>query len=171
MVQSEVVSQTLNLRQARAEDALALSGLLLPVFQAGDTYTVDPTVTPDEAVSYWIAPGKQVFVAEVAGELLGTYNILRNQNGNGAHVCNCAYVTAPAARGQGVARRMLDHSLTTAQSQGYRGMQFNFVVSTNLRAIDIWTRAGFETVGRLPGAFNHPEHGYVDALVMYRSLL
>jgi hypothetical protein len=50
-------------------------------------------------------------------------------------------------------------------------MQFNFVVETNARAVDTWTRAGFATVGRLPGAFRHPTEGYVDALVMYRSLL
>ena len=29
---------------------------------------------------------------------------------------------------------------------------------------------GFAIVGRLPGAFLHPTHGYVDALVMYQVL-
>ena len=66
---------------------------------------------------------------------------------------------------------MLAHSLDEARARGYRAMQFNFVVETNARAIDTWTRAGFATVGRLPGAFCHPTEGYVDALVMYRSLL
>lgn len=65
---------------------------------------------------------------------------------------------------------MLDHALATARAAGFAAMQFNFVVATNTRAIDIWTRAGFETVGRLPGAFRHPEKGFVDALVMYRRL-
>jgi ribosomal protein S18 acetylase RimI-like enzyme len=49
-------------------------------------------------------------------------------------------------------------------------MQFNFVVATNTRALALWQRAGFETVGRLPGAFQHPRAGYVDALVLYRAL-
>ena len=49
-------------------------------------------------------------------------------------------------------------------------MQFNFVVSTNQRAVRIWQSFGFETVGRLPGAFQHPTEGYVDALVMFRPL-
>jgi ribosomal protein S18 acetylase RimI-like enzyme len=66
---------------------------------------------------------------------------------------------------------MLAHSLDEARAQGYRAMQYNFVVSTNTRAIDTWTRAGFETVGRLPAAFHHPTQGYVDALVMFRSLV
>jgi len=49
-------------------------------------------------------------------------------------------------------------------------MQFNFVVSTNKRAVKLWSSLGFEIVGRLPRAFEHPELGLVDALVMYREL-
>ena len=57
-----------------------------------------------------------------------------------------------------------------AQRRGYRAMQFNFVVATNGRAIELWTRMGFSIVGRLPGAFHHPREGEVDALVMHRTL-
>jgi ribosomal protein S18 acetylase RimI-like enzyme len=49
-------------------------------------------------------------------------------------------------------------------------MQFNFVVTTNSRAVRLWQSLGFAIVGRLPGAFRHPQQGYVDALVMYRLL-
>jgi len=49
-------------------------------------------------------------------------------------------------------------------------MQFNFVVSTNVRALQLWQRLGFEVVGRLPEAFQHPTFGYVDALVLFRKL-
>jgi ribosomal protein S18 acetylase RimI-like enzyme len=49
-------------------------------------------------------------------------------------------------------------------------MQFNFVIASNLRAIETWQRNGFDIVGRLPGAYRHPSLGYVDALVMFRDL-
>jgi ribosomal protein S18 acetylase RimI-like enzyme len=49
-------------------------------------------------------------------------------------------------------------------------MQFNFVVSANVRAVGLWQSLGFEVVGRLPGAFEHPAEGFVDALVMVRAL-
>jgi ribosomal protein S18 acetylase RimI-like enzyme len=49
-------------------------------------------------------------------------------------------------------------------------MQFNFVISTNERAVRLWQSLGFEIVGRLPEAFEHPTQGYVDALVMHRRL-
>jgi|SRR6056297_646086 GNAT superfamily N-acetyltransferase len=152
-------------------DHQALTNVILPVFRAGDTYTVDPDISPEAAFSFWTTPEKRVFVAEADGAVLGTYFIRPNNAGGGAHVCNCGYITAASARGRGVARAMLDHSLSHARGLGYRAMQFNFVVATNTRAVDIWSGAGFDTVGRLPMAFRHPTLGYVDALVMYRSLV
>ena len=151
-------------------DAEAVTALLMPVFRAGDTYAIDPDITPDAALAYWTGGGRKVFVAEAAGEVMGTYYITRNQAGGGSHVCNCGFVTGEAARGRGLARRMLVHSLETARTEGFRAMQFNFVVESNTRAVETWKRAGFEVVGRLPGAFLHPRLGEVDALVMFRGV-
>ncbi|MGR3271448.1 N-acetyltransferase [Thalassococcus profundi] len=161
----------LTVRAYRDADVDALWALLEPVFRAGDTYAIDADIPRDDALAYWCGPGRRVFVCEEAGAVLGSYYVVRNQGGGGAHVCNCGFVTAPAARGRGLARGMLAHALDTATALGFRAMQFNFVVATNTRAIAAWERAGFDTVGRLPGAFRHPQDGYVDALVMYRSLV
>ena len=75
-----------------------------------------------------------------------------------------------AGQFRGIAQQMCTHSLEHAKARGYRAMQFNFVVSTNERAVRLWQSLGFEIVGRLPGAFRHPAHGFVDALVMFRRL-
>ncbi len=159
-----------SIRPATEADDAALWAMLAPVFRAGDTYAVPADISRDDALAYWRAPAHRVFVAEAGGAPLGTYYLKTNQQGGGDHVCNAAFVTAPAAAGRGVARAMLAHALDTARAAGYRAMQFNFVVATNARAVATWERAGFETVGRLPGAFRHPTEGVVDALVMYRTL-
>jgi ribosomal protein S18 acetylase RimI-like enzyme len=79
-------------------------------------------------------------------------------------------VTADWATGRGVARALCAHSLERARARGFRAMQFNFVVSSNERAVRLWQSFGFQIVGRLPGAFLHPGLGYVDAYVMHREL-
>ena len=79
-------------------------------------------------------------------------------------------MTGAAATGRGVARAMGLHSINHAKVRGFRAMQFNFVVSANVRAVGLWQSLGFEVVGRLPGAFDHPVEGFVDALVMFRTL-
>ena len=110
------------------------------------------------------------FKAEADGAMLGTYYLRANQAGGGAHVANCGFMTDAAATGRGVARAMGAHALDRARSRGFAAMQFNFVVSTNVRAVRLWESLGFAVVGRLPGAFAHPSLGRVDALVMFRTL-
>ena len=66
---------------------------------------------------------------------------------------------------------MAEHCLREARRLGFRAIQFNYVISTNTAAIKLWQDLGFEIVGTLPHAFHHPQKGYVDAYVMYRSLL
>lgn len=161
---------TVTVSPAGPEDDDAIWAMLEPVFRAGDSYAIDRDISQAAALTYWRAPSNDTFIAAEGDLALGTYYLKRNQGGGGAHVCNCGFVTSPAARGKGVARAMLAHALQTARAQGFHAMQFNFVVSTNTRAIAIWDSAGFDIVGRLPGAFDHPEHGRVDALVMFKTL-
>jgi ribosomal protein S18 acetylase RimI-like enzyme len=158
-------------RASLPADADSVWAILEPVIRAGETYTLPRDMSREDALDYWFAPGHEVFVAEENSNILGTYFLQSNQQGGGSHVANCGYVTAPWATGRGVARAMCAHSLDRARERGFTAMQFNFVVSTNERAVALWKTFGFEIVGRLPGAFHHPTVGYVDALVMYRSLL
>ena len=160
----------MNIRKATPSDVTAIAAIIVPIIRQGTTYTLDPDMSEADALAYWTGPDKETFVAEQDAAVLGTYYMRPNQAGGGRHVCNCGYMTDAAATGRGVARRMCEHSLKYARSRGYRAMQFNFVVSTNQRAVGLWQSLGFEIVGRLPAAFRHPIQGYVDAFVMYRLL-
>jgi RimJ/RimL family protein N-acetyltransferase len=106
----------------------------------------DEQVQLREAVA---APGHEVFIAEEREVILGTYYLRINQQGGGAHVANGAYMVAPAATGRGIAQRMCEHLLEHARSRGFLALQFNFVVSTNERAVRLWERLGFAIVGRV----------------------
>jgi ribosomal protein S18 acetylase RimI-like enzyme len=160
----------ITVRRAGSGDADAVWKILEPTIRAGETYTLPRDMTRDAAQAYWFAPSNEVFVAEENGEVIGTYFLHANQKGGGSHVANCGYITSLQSTGRGVARAMCGHSLEHAKARGFRAMQFNFVVSTNQRAVKLWQSFGFEIVGRLPGAFQHPTAGYVDAFVMYREL-
>ncbi|MBU1304513.1 MAG: GNAT family N-acetyltransferase [Alphaproteobacteria bacterium] len=161
----------MQIRPATEADHAAILAIVAPTLAAGQTYAISRDLDDAAVLAYWLGPTHEVFVAlDDDGTMLGTYYIMANQQGGGAHVANCGYMTAPAAQGKGVARAMCEHSLAHARERGFRAMQFNHVVSTNTRAVALWQRLGFEIVGTLPQAFNHPEHGYVDSYVMFRSL-
>jgi L-amino acid N-acyltransferase YncA len=141
------------------------------VVAAGDTYALKPTMSREEALAYWFRVDTHTYVAEKDGHVVGTYILKPNQLGPGSHVGNAGFMVAPEAQGLGVGRAMAEHCLGEARRLGFRAMQFNFVVSTNTPAIHLWQQLGFDIVGTLPEAFRHPEKGFVDVYVMYRSLL
>jgi len=160
----------LSIRLATENDRNAIWTILDPMIRAGETYPLPRDMSREDAFAFWFSPEKEVFVWEENGEVLGTYFLKANQQGGGAHICNCGYVTSVAAQGRGIARAMCLHSLERAKERGFRGMQFNFVVSSNTRAVKLWSSLGFETVGRLPQVFAHPTLGFVDALLMFRRI-
>ena len=164
------IANDLVIRPAADQDEDALWRILEPTIRAGETYPLPRDMSRADALAYWRAPAHTVFVAEDAGEVIGTYYLRANNAGGGAHVANCGYMTASHAIGRGVATALCEHSLAQAKARGYRAMQFNFVISSNERAVRLWQYCGFAIVGRLPETFAHPRLGYVDALVMTRRL-
>ena len=160
----------MKIREATKEDF----DLIWPIFQeivrAGETYVYPQNTSKEQALKIWLDTPKKTYVLEVDGDLLGTYYIKTNQAGPGNHVCNCGYMVSSNARGRGLATAMCEHSQDIAKEMGYKAMQFNFVASSNEGAVSLWEKLGFEIVGRLPKAFNHPAKGYIDALVMHKWL-
>lgn len=160
----------LRIRLASETDRAAIWKILEPVIRAGETYTLPSDMSEPDALSYWLSPQHETFVAENQTEIVGTYYLRPNQQGGGAHIANCGYITAPWATGRGIARKMCEHSLDQARDRGFKAMQFNFVISTNEVAIRIWKSMGFTTLTQIPEAFDHPSKGFVPAYVMYRKL-
>jgi ribosomal protein S18 acetylase RimI-like enzyme len=160
----------ITIRPATETDQDAIWQILHDVVAGGDSFVFDPQISREEALALWFGPEIDTFVAEEDRQILGSYILLANQPGLGAHVANAGYMVAKNARGRGIARKMCEHSLNEARRLGFRAMQFNFVVSTNESAVHLWKEFGFEIVGTLPGAFRHAQTGYVDAYVMFRSL-
>lgn len=161
----------ISIREAQDSDWAAIWFVLEPVFRAGETYSFPRTIAESDARQAWIALPAATFVAtDENGKILGTYYIKPNQPGQGAHVCNCGYVTVKEARGKGVASFMCCHSQEEAKRRNFRSMQFNLVVSSNGSAVRLWKQLGFHIVGTLPKAFNHPTLGYVDAHIMFKEL-
>lgn len=158
------------IRAVTPADHDAIWAIIEPVIRAGETLAIPRDMRRQAALSLWLSPDRTVRVLEEDGVVLGVFYVRANQSGGGAHVANAGYVVAQGATGRGVARRMCAASLDLARELGFRAMQFNFVVSTNVRAVALWQAMGFAVVGRLPGAFDHPALGTVDALVMFRAL-
>lgn len=160
------------IRPFNPQDWGVVHALLREVLQAGQSYPYAADTPEAELRRMWVDTPARTFVAcSDQGEVWGSYYLKANQAGRGSHVANCGYIVGAAHSGRGVAAAMCEHSQVQALSLGYTAMQFNYVVSTNTRAVALWQRLGFAIVGRVPGAFRHDGLGEVDTLVMHKHLV
>jgi ribosomal protein S18 acetylase RimI-like enzyme len=160
----------IEIRKANVEDKDQIWEIIKEVISKGDTYTFDPNTPKATMLNYWYGPDRYTYVATDKGKIVGTFMIRDNQPGLGAHIANGAYMVSEVAAGKGIGKKMGQFSLAEAKRLGYMAMQFNIVIKSNTRAVNLWQNLGFKIIGEIPDAFNHTENGMTNAYVMYRKL-
>lgn len=161
----------IEIRPALEADFEAMWSIFQELIASGDTYYFAADTSREDCHAYWFGPVIQTFVAILNGErLVAMYRLLPNQRDRGAHVANASFMVSPAAQGIGIGKLMGRDCLERARQEGYRAMQFNYVVSSNVSAVLLWKKLGFSIVGTLPRAYRHQQLGFVDVYVMYQLL-
>jgi L-amino acid N-acyltransferase YncA len=160
----------MQIREAAAEDWPRIWPFWHRIVAAGETYTWDPDTSEEDARVLWMNPAKRVHVVEdETGAVVGSAYVTPNYGGPAAHIANAGFMVDPDQAGRGIGRALAEHILAAAKSDGYQAMVFNAVVETN-PAVKLWTSLGFEILGTLPDAYEHPRYGRVGLHVMYRAL-
>ncbi|HNP06989.1 MAG TPA: GNAT family N-acetyltransferase [Cyclobacteriaceae bacterium] len=160
----------LEIRLFAEKDKDAVWDIIHKVVANGETYVFHPDSSRDKMLAYWLAPDKQIYVAILEGKAVGTFTLKPNQPDRGAHIANASYMVSPDHEGKGIGTFMAKYSLEEAKRLGYLAMQFNIVIKSNENAIALWKKVGFEIIGEIPNAFNHPRLGMTNAYVMYKEL-
>ncbi|MDX1975470.1 MAG: GNAT family N-acetyltransferase [Rickettsiales bacterium] len=159
-------------RKARLEDFEEIYDIFCHVLNEGKTYSYTlEEMTPERSLAYWIsAPGTHCIVADYDGKVAAVAAIRLNRTGRADHVANASFIVHPDYRRLGIARTLGKRALSYARKQGYKAMQFNFVVSANEVAVNLWKSLGFTVVGVLPKGFRHATKGFVDVYIMHQFL-
>jgi L-amino acid N-acyltransferase YncA len=159
------------IREATDQDWPQIFPFYSAIVADGRTYANPENQTADEARLGWMAPPPGPTVVAVAGDtVLGTATMGPNRPGRGSHVATASFMVAPARRRSGVGRTLGEYVVGWARTAGYRGIQFNAVVETNVAAVRLWQALGFRIIGTVPEAFDHREHGLVGLHIMYLPL-
>ncbi|ADI04009.1 putative acetyltransferase [Streptomyces bingchenggensis BCW-1] len=160
------------IREAAPRDWPAIWPFFHEIVAAGETFTYPLDLGEEQSREWWLLepPNRTVVAVDEAGTVLGTAKMNNNHMGNGAHIASASYMVDPAYSGQGVGRALCAYSLDWARAAGFRRMQFNAVVETNVHAVRLYRSLGFEVLGTLPEGFHHPTKGYVGLHIMHRAL-
>jgi L-amino acid N-acyltransferase YncA len=161
----------MEIREFTDSDWPSVYAIYQTVVNAGETYTYDPAWSEEHARDVWVepAPGRTV-VAVDKGRIVGTAHLGPNKPGRGSHVATASFMVDADTRGLGVGRALGTHILDLARADGYYSMQFNAVVESNERAVRLWQELGFDIIGTVPEAFDHPTLGRVGLHIMYQRL-
>ena len=158
------------IREATRDDWDQIWPFFQQIVLDGETYAYPEDLTSESARELWFEPGGHVVVAVDGPAVVGTAKAGPNRPGRGRHVSTASFMVDPAAGGKGVGRALGEYVLGWAGDAGFRSMQFNAVVETNVAAVRLWRSLGFEVIGTVPEAFESRRHGYVGLHVMYRRL-
>ncbi|MEC4273805.1 GNAT family N-acetyltransferase [Adlercreutzia sp. R25] len=155
-------------RPYREEDVPAMTEIWNAVVEAGRAFPQENTMTVEEARVFF-AEQSHAAVATVNGRVAGLYILHPNNVGRCGHVSNASYAVSSEVRGHGLGRLLVEDSLRQAARLGFRGLQFNAVVTSNERAIALYENLGFRLVGTVPGGFRNKDGVYEDTRIYYRE--
>ncbi len=160
------------LATATMDDFEAVKEIFLHVVDEGETYSYERGELTDEWIrNYWLKNVITTIVARLPdGKVAGVCAIRMNRTGRGDHIANASYIVHHDHRGMGIGYALGQESLTDAKQYGYKAMQFNYVVSTNAKAVALWQSLGFKIIGTMPQGYRHERHGLVDVYMMHRFL-
>jgi L-amino acid N-acyltransferase YncA len=159
------------IREATAGDWPKIFPFFSAIVAAGETYAYPEGLSSAAAEALWMErPPGQTAVAIDGDAVLGSAKMGPNRSGRGAHIATGSFMVDPARAGRGVGRALGQYLIAWARANGYHGIQFNAVVETNAAAVHLWQALGFEIIGTVPEAFDHPTNGLVGLHVMYQKL-
>lgn len=162
--------KNIKIKKATAKDFEGIWPIFKSVLEAGETFSYSSDTTKREGREIWIKTSVASYVAISDSKVIGAYLLRHNRPGRGSHVANAAFIVDPDSRGLGVGRKLGENALKEAKKLGFKSMQFNFVVSTNKIAVDLWKSLGFKIIGTSPKSFQHKKLGLVDIYIMHKFL-
>lgn len=107
---------------------------------------------------------------EETGNMVGLYILHPNNVGRCAHIANASYAVKKNVRGEHIGEKLVKDCLEVARKKGFKILQFNAVVASNIHAIHLYERLGFTKLGKIPGGFLLPDGNYEDIFPFYHEL-
>jgi L-amino acid N-acyltransferase YncA len=128
----------IEIRKATSEDIDQIWEIIREVISKGDTYTFSPDASRESMLNYWYGVDRHTYAVSDNGNVVATFMIRDNQPVLGSHIANGSYMVSESASGKGIGKLMGEFSLAEAKRLGYKAMQFNIVIKSNMRAVNLW---------------------------------
>ena len=161
----------MKIREYESTDENAALEIWNTVVREGNAFPQIEELKPCEADSFF---KNQTFTGiafdEESNEIVGLYILHPNNIGRCAHIANASYAVKKSLRGKHIGEQLVLDCLKMAGEKGFKILQFNAVVATNLHALNLYKRLGFTQLGKVPGGFKKNDGSYEDIFLFYKEV-
>ena len=160
----------ITVRTYQDSDVSAMVRIWNEVVEEGLAFPQEENLTEETGRAFFREQTHCGVAVNEAGTVLGMYILHPNNVGRCGHICNTSYAVAAAARGLHIGEQLVRASLASGACFGFRVMQFNAVVASNVHARHLYERLGFVPLGVIPGGFRMKDGHYEDICPYYHTL-
>ena len=158
------------IRDYRASDLPQMIEVFNEVIEEGVAFPWEDDLTLETGKDFFVAQDACRVAVSVTGDVLAVAIVHPNAIGRSGHIANGSYAVSSKCRGMHIGDRLVRDSLQIAKSLGYRIMQFNAVVASNIHAQHLYERIGFKKIGCVEGGFRNIDGEYEDMFIYVYDL-
>lgn len=159
----------MEIRQYIETDVEAMNSIWNEVVEEGIAFPQEETLDK-ETGQVFFASQSYCAVAHENGKIVGLYILHPNNIGRCAHICNASYAVSSQCRGRHIGENLVLDCLAQAKAHGFKVLQFNAVVESNIHARHLYERLGFVQLGTIPGGFRMKDGSYENICPYYHVL-
>ena len=152
-----------------SDDIPAMLDIWNEIVNEGNAFPQDEPLDEKGGLSFFSAQSYTGVAIRNDG-IAGLYILHPNNVGRCSHIANASYAVSSRMRGQHIGEELVKDSLRAAKELGFRILQFNAVVRSNVRAKKLYEELGFHPLGIISGGFRKPDGEYEDICPYWREL-
>lgn len=159
------------IREYKEADLTEMIRIWNEIVEEGIAFPQEETLTSETGAEFFASQTYSgVAVEKQTGKLYGLYILHPNNVGRCGHICNASYAVSSESRGLHIGEKLVLDCMEQGRIHGFRVLQFNAVVATNIRARHLYERLGFIQLGTIPKGFRMKDGRYEDICPYYRAL-
>ena len=160
----------MTVREYRPHDLRAMMEIWNEVVEEGVAFPQEEYLDGESGAAFFAAQDFCGVAEDGSGNIIGLYILHPNNIGRCGHIANASFAVSSGCRGNHAGEALVKHCLETASGLGYRILQFNAVVESNIHARHLYERLGFRPLGTIPGGFRMKDGSFENICLYYHKL-
>ena len=162
---------SIQIRAYNPDDVASMISIWNEFVEEGAAFPQEELLTLETGDNFFSSQTYCAVAEEIESKKLqGLYILHPNNVGRCGHICNSSYAVISESRGLHIGEKLVTDCLIKAKQHGFKILQFNAVVATNMHARHLYERLGFKQIGTIPSGFRMKDGHFEDICPYYHSL-